>query len=33
MIIYMQKKKKKILVLSSNIADQRNGHTQPNVVV
>ena len=32
MIIYMQKKKK-ILVLSSNIADQRNGHTQPNVVV
>ena len=32
MIIYMQKKKK-ILALSSNIADQRNGHTQPNVVV
>ena len=32
MIIYMQKKKK-ILVLSSNIADQRNGHTQPNLVV
>ena len=32
MIIYMQKKKK-ILVLSSNIPDQRNGHTQPNVVV
>ena len=30
MIIYMQKK---ILVLSSNIPDQRNGHTQPNVVV